>query len=124
MKRKLYNCLYEQLKYVYGWCISRSTIILSAVNRVRKIEVWDAILHCVVKVNIATSQWEYLSPRSWYCHRRPTHQKRRNLRHTMIRHQNALAMFLGSACTRDIHPLNVRHFEYLQGVNASCKCTG
>jgi hypothetical protein len=33
----------------------------------------------------------------------------------MIRHQNAVAMFLAKAVMRGIHPLNVRHFEYFQG---------
>jgi hypothetical protein len=37
-------------------------------------------------------------------------KKIRNHRHAMIRHQNALAMFLTG-----IHPLNVHHFEYFQG---------
>ena len=30
----------------------------------------------------------------------------------MIRHQNALVMFLASVLMRGTHPLNVRHFEY------------
>jgi hypothetical protein len=41
--------------------------------------------------------------------------KKRNRCHSMIRHQNAVAMFLAKAVMRGIHPLNVRHFEYFQG---------
>jgi hypothetical protein len=49
-----------------------------------------------------------------------------NCRHAMIRHQNALAMFLASVLMRGIHTLNVHNFKYFQGggVNTSCKCTG
>jgi hypothetical protein len=36
----------------------------------------------------------------------------------MIRHQNALAMFLASVLMRGFHPLNVCRFKYFQGVNA------
>jgi hypothetical protein len=30
----------------------------------------------------------------------------------MIRHQNAVAMFLASAVITGINPLNIRHFEH------------
>jgi hypothetical protein len=36
----------------------------------------------------------------------------------MIHHQNADAMGLASAFMRGITPLDVRHFEYFQGMNA------
>jgi hypothetical protein len=48
-------------------------------------------------------------------------KKRRNRCHAMIRHQNADAMVLASALMRGITPLDVRHFDYYQGVNASHK---
>jgi hypothetical protein len=42
---------------------------------------------------------------------------------TMIRHQNALAMFLASALMRGIHPPERHHFEYFLGVNVWHKQT-
>jgi hypothetical protein len=42
----------------------------------------------------------------------------------MIRHRNADGMVLASALMRGIHPPDVHHFEYYQGVNASHKRTG
>jgi hypothetical protein len=42
----------------------------------------------------------------------------------MIHHQNADAMGLVSALMRGITPLDVSHFEYYQGVNASPTRTG
>jgi hypothetical protein len=42
----------------------------------------------------------------------------------MIRHQNADTMLLPIALMRGISPMDVCHFEYYQGVNASYKHTG
>ena len=41
--------------------------------------------------------------------------------HAMIRHQNDVVKFLATAVMRGIHPLDIRHFKYFQGVNASHK---
>ena len=42
----------------------------------------------------------------------------------MIRYQNADTMLLPIALMRGISPMDVCHFEYYQGVNASYKHTG
>ena len=42
-----------------------------------------------------------------------------NRYHAMIHHQNADATVPASALMRGITPLDIRHFEYFQGVNAS-----
>jgi hypothetical protein len=57
-------------------------------------------------------------------HRTSTQPKKRNHCHTMIRHQNADTMLLPIALMRGISPMDVCHFEYYQGVNASYKHTG
>jgi hypothetical protein len=59
--------------------------------------------------------------------RSSTQPKKRNRCHAMVRHQNADAMVLASALMRGPPPpppLDVPHFEYYQGVNASHKRTG
>jgi hypothetical protein len=53
--------------------------------------------------------------------KRSTQPKKRNRHHAMICHQNADAMVLASAVITGMHPLDVPHFEYFQGVNASQK---
>ena len=55
-------------------------------------------------------------------HRRLTQPKQRNRCHAMIRHQNADTMVLARALI--IPALDIRHFEYYQGVNASHTRTG